>query len=114
MGDALAEPHRVDERSGEKVTSAFAPDLDEVRAWLKKMIAALRFVEMVTAGLDVFLASTGRSTGRACRPRRCSSYRWSKVLTRQQHPNYQKYRPDYSFKHFLPTKRSPGEQTPDK
>ncbi len=35
--------------SREKVTSAFAPDLDEVRAWLQKMIAALRFVEMVTA-----------------------------------------------------------------
>jgi hypothetical protein len=25
--------------SREKVTSAFAPDLDEVRAWLQKMIA---------------------------------------------------------------------------
>ena len=37
--------------SREKVTSAFAPDLDEVRAWLQKMIAALRFVEMVTAVL---------------------------------------------------------------
>jgi transposase len=35
--------------SREKVTSAFAPDLDEVRAWLQRMIAALRFVEMVTA-----------------------------------------------------------------
>jgi transposase len=35
--------------SREKVTSAFAPDLDEVRAWLQKMIAALRFVEMVAA-----------------------------------------------------------------
>jgi hypothetical protein len=33
----------------EKVTSAFAPDLDEVRAWLQKMIAALRFVDLVTA-----------------------------------------------------------------
>ena len=31
--------------SREKVTSAFAPDLDEVRGWLQKMIAALRFVE---------------------------------------------------------------------
>ncbi len=35
--------------SREKVTSAFAPDLDEVRAWLQKMINALRFVELVTA-----------------------------------------------------------------
>lgn len=35
----------------ERVTSAFAPDLDELRAWLHKMIAALRFVEMVTAVL---------------------------------------------------------------
>src|SRR5450432_2706284 len=35
--------------SREKVTSAFAPDLDEVRVWLQKMIAALRFVEMVAA-----------------------------------------------------------------
>jgi Transposase C of IS166 homeodomain len=35
--------------SRERVTSAFAPDLDEVRAWLQRMIAALRFVEMVAA-----------------------------------------------------------------
>ena len=35
--------------SSERVTSAFAPDLDEVRAWLHKMITALRFVDMVTA-----------------------------------------------------------------
>lgn len=28
---------------------AFAPDLDEVRTWLETMIAALRFVELVTA-----------------------------------------------------------------
>jgi transposase len=35
--------------SREKVTSAFAPDLDEIRAWLQKMIATLKFVEMVTA-----------------------------------------------------------------
>jgi transposase len=37
--------------SRDQVTSAFAPDLDEVRAWLQKMIAALRFVELVTAVL---------------------------------------------------------------
>jgi transposase len=35
--------------SRDRVTSAFAPDLDEVRAWLQKMLATLRFVEMVTA-----------------------------------------------------------------
>jgi transposase len=35
--------------SREKITSAFAPDLDELRAWLEKMVAALRFVEIVTA-----------------------------------------------------------------
>jgi transposase len=35
--------------SRERVTSPFAPDLDEIRAWLQKMIATLRFVEMVTA-----------------------------------------------------------------
>lgn len=35
----------------ERITSAFAPDLDELRAWLGKMIAALRFVEMVAAVL---------------------------------------------------------------
>ena len=35
--------------SRERVTSAFAPDLDEIRAWLQKMIATLKFVEMVTA-----------------------------------------------------------------
>ena len=37
--------------SRDRVTSVFAPDLDEVRAWLQKMIAALRFVELVTAVL---------------------------------------------------------------
>jgi transposase len=33
----------------DKVTSAFAPDLEEVRAWLGQMIAGLRFAELVTA-----------------------------------------------------------------
>jgi transposase len=42
--------------SDDRVTSAFAPDLDEVRAWLGKMIAALRFVELVAA----ILALIGR------------------------------------------------------
>jgi hypothetical protein len=40
--------------SRERVTSACAPDLDEIRAWLQKMIAALRFVEMVTAIVALF------------------------------------------------------------
>src|SRR4051812_46617526 len=31
------------------ITSPYAPDLEEVRAWLTKMIAALKFVELVTA-----------------------------------------------------------------
>jgi transposase len=31
------------------ITSASAPDLDEVRSWLQKMILALRFVDLVTA-----------------------------------------------------------------
>ena len=35
--------------SRDKITSAFAPDLEEVRAWLLKMIAALRFVELIAA-----------------------------------------------------------------
>jgi transposase len=35
--------------SRDKVTSAFAPDLEEVRDWLGKMITALRFAELVTA-----------------------------------------------------------------
>jgi transposase len=34
-----------------KVTSPYAPDLAEVRAWLEKMITALRFVELVLAVL---------------------------------------------------------------
>jgi transposase len=35
--------------SREKITSAFTPDLEELRAWLQKMLAGLRFVELVTA-----------------------------------------------------------------
>jgi hypothetical protein len=31
------------------ITSPFAPDLAQVRAWLEKMVAALKFVELVTA-----------------------------------------------------------------
>lgn len=33
----------------ETATSVFTPDLSELRAWLEKMIAALRFMEMVTS-----------------------------------------------------------------
>lgn len=32
-----------------RITSPYAPDLAEVRAWLERMIAALKFVELVTA-----------------------------------------------------------------
>jgi len=39
--------------SRDPVTSAFAPDVEEVRAWLGKMIAALRFVELVAAILSL-------------------------------------------------------------
>jgi transposase len=35
--------------SRDPITSAFAPDLDQIQDWLQKMIAALRFVELVTA-----------------------------------------------------------------
>ena len=37
--------------SRDRVRSAFAPDLDEIRSWLGGMIAALRFAELVTAVL---------------------------------------------------------------
>ena len=35
--------------SRDPITSAFAPDLDQIRDWLQKMIAALRFADLVTA-----------------------------------------------------------------
>jgi transposase len=41
--------------SRDGITSAFAPDLEEVRAWLQKMIAALRFVDLVTAILALIV-----------------------------------------------------------
>jgi integrase len=49
----------------EKVTSAFAPDLEEVRAWLQKMVAALRFVDLVTAVLVAQIAHLRRSRPRS-------------------------------------------------
>jgi transposase len=36
-------------RSSSTVTSPYAPDLEEVRAWLKKMVAAMKFVELIIA-----------------------------------------------------------------
>jgi transposase len=39
--------------SRDAITSAFTPDLEEVGAWLRKMIATLRFVELVTAVLSL-------------------------------------------------------------
>ncbi len=41
--------------SRDHVTSAFAPDLEEVRAWLHKMIASLRFLDLVTAILALIV-----------------------------------------------------------
>jgi Transposase C of IS166 homeodomain len=49
--------------SREKVTSAFAPDLDEVRAWLQMMIGALRFVELVRAILALVTRMRDLNTG---------------------------------------------------
>ena len=40
--------------SRDPIASAFAPDLDQIRDWLHKMIAALRFVDLVTAVLALF------------------------------------------------------------
>ncbi len=53
--------------SREKVTSAFAPDLDEVRAWLQEMIAALRFVDLVTAILALITRMRDLNTGLVAR-----------------------------------------------
>src|SRR5580658_6537483 len=33
------------------ITSPYAPDLEQVRAWLQRMIKALRFIELVAAVL---------------------------------------------------------------
>ena len=35
--------------SSRLVTSPFAPDLGQVRAWLEKMVKAFKFVELITA-----------------------------------------------------------------
>ena len=40
--------------SRDPITSASAPDLDQIRGWLRKMITALRFVELVTAVVALF------------------------------------------------------------
>jgi transposase len=40
-------------RSESTVTSPYAPDLEEVRAWLKKMVAAMKFVELIMAVLGL-------------------------------------------------------------
>ena len=45
--------------SRDRVTSAFAPDIEEVRAWLQKMIAALRFVDLVAAILALVARMCG-------------------------------------------------------
>ena len=38
-------------RSSSTVTSPYAPDLEEVRAWLQKMVTAMKFVELIMAVL---------------------------------------------------------------
>lgn len=38
----------------EAATSAWAPDLTELRAWLEKMVASMRFVELVVAVIALF------------------------------------------------------------
>ncbi|MGH8309573.1 MAG: IS66 family transposase [Steroidobacteraceae bacterium] len=40
--------------SSSPITSPFAPDLSAVRAWLEKMIAAMKFVELITAIVALF------------------------------------------------------------
>jgi hypothetical protein len=70
-------------------TSAFTPDLSELRAWLEKMIAALRFVEMVTAILaligqmrDINTELTKQLTHLRCkRPRSETLERLERQLT---------------------------------
>ena len=37
------------------ITSPYAPDIAQVRVWLERMIAALRFVEIVTAILALIV-----------------------------------------------------------
>ena len=37
------------------ITSPYAPDVEEVRAWLEKMIARLEFVKLVTAILSLIM-----------------------------------------------------------
>lgn len=40
---------RIPMKTPPSITSPYAPDLEELRAWLQKMIAALRFAELVVA-----------------------------------------------------------------
>jgi transposase len=74
--------------SRETITSAFAPDLDAVRVWLQKMIATLRFVEMVTAIVSLIGRMRDLNTElvtqlahlRRARPRSESLYRLERQL----------------------------------
>ena len=38
----------------EPITSAYAPDFGELREWLQKMVAALRFAELIVAVVALF------------------------------------------------------------
>ena len=44
------------------ITSPYAPDIEKVRAWLQEMIAALRFVEIVTAILALIVRMRDANT----------------------------------------------------
>ena len=43
----------TDRENAASITSPYAPDLEQVRAWLKKMITAVKFVELVAAVLSL-------------------------------------------------------------
>lgn len=44
------------------ITSPYAPDVEKVRAWLEKMIAALRFIEIVAAILALIVRMRDANT----------------------------------------------------
>jgi transposase len=75
--------------SREKITSAFAPDLEELRAWLQKMLAGLRFVELVTAILAISPSSVATECGLfpSClhSATTCALYSFVKVLRRRRY-----------------------------
>lgn len=44
------------------ITSPYAPDIEKVRAWLHEMVAALRFIELVAAVLDLIVRMRDANT----------------------------------------------------